>query len=451
MNISKLWIIISREYLNKVKKKSFLIITFVAPVLFAGLCILPSVILAGAKEEAKKVAVADYTGYVADSLRSSETVLYTNLGDTDLGITPELKPDSEKLTAVLDGSGADAVIAIIPLDSLGGSIAATAYSRKDLGMETSQLIRRDINEAIENRRMADYERETGLNLVEAMESVHSDVNLVPMRVNEDGSVAVSESGVLSILSMILGLGLYMFIMMFCGMVMSSVIEEKSSRVVEVLISSVKATELMFGKIIGVALVAMTQFLLWILLTVGILAVVGAFMGFGNLFGAAMDPTGMATGADLSGMSVIFSTLGTLNYGSLLVCFFLFFVFGYLLYASLYAAIGSAVETEADTQQLQIPLTIPLMIGMFISIYTMKAPDSSLVFWGSMIPFTSPVVMLSRIPFDPPVWQIVLSLALLVATFILMAWFSAKIYKVGVLMFGKKSTFKDLWKWFRQDS
>lgn len=449
MNLSRLKIIIAREYLNKVKKKSFLIITFLAPVLFAGVCLLPSLIMAGTKEEAKKVGVVDYTGFVADSLHNRSTVSYIPLGDADLGINEELKPDAAKLTGLLDGTGADAIVAIIPVDTLRRNIIATAYSRKDLGMETTALIRDDINGTIENYRIANYERETGLNLVEAMDSVRSDVNLVSMKVNDDGSVAFSESGVLSILSMILGMALYLFIMMFCGMVMSSVIEEKSSRVVEVLISSVKATELMFGKIIGVALVAMTQFLLWILLTVGIVAAVGAFVGFDTLFGSAMDPTGMA--GDMSGIAVIFSTLGTLNYGSLLFWFLLFFVFGYLLYASMYAAIGSAVESEADTQQLQMPLTIPLMIGFFISIYTMKAPDSAVVFWGSMIPFTSPVVMLSRIPFDPPVWQLILSFAILVATFVLMAWISAKIYKVGVLMFGKKSTFKDLWKWFKQDN
>ena len=449
MNISKLKIIIAREYLNKVKKKSFLIITFLAPVLFAGVCLLPSLIMAGAKEETKKVGVVDYAGFIADSLHNRSTVTYMPLGDADLGINEELKPDGDKLTGLLNQTGADAIVAILPIDTLGRSFIATAYSRKDLGMETTALIKDDINGAIENYRIANYQRETGLNLEEAMDSVRSDVNLVAMKVNDDGSVAVSESAVLSILSMVLGMALYMFIMMFCGMVMSSVIEEKSSRVVEVLISSVKATELMFGKIIGVALVAMTQFLLWILLTAGIIAVLGSILGFDTLFGmASADPTGMT---DMTSIAIIFSTLGTLNYGSLLVCFILFFVFGYLLYASLYAAIGSAVETEADTQQLQIPITIPLLIGFFISIYTMKAPDSGVVFWGSMIPFTSPIVMLSRIPFDPPVWQIALSLAILVATFILMAWFSAKIYKVGVLMFGKKSTFKDLWKWFRQDN
>jgi ABC-2 type transport system permease protein len=154
-------------------------------------------------------------------------------------------------------------------------------------------------------------------------------------------------------------------------------------------------------------------------------------------------------SDQGEMGVIFSTLGNLPYGQILVCFVVFFLFGYMLYASLFAAIGSAVENEGDTQQLQIPITIPLLLGFFIAIYAFKAPDSALVFWGSMIPFTSPIVMLARLPFGVPVWEIVLSIVLLIATFAVCAWISAKIYKVGILMFGKKSTWKDLWKWFKQ--
>ena len=453
MNLSKIRIIIAREYLNKVKKKSFLLITFLAPLFFAGMCLLPSIIMMAAKEEAKKIGVVDYSGFVLDRLSDSESVTYQDLGtDLDVGVMSQGidHPNSDVLRSTLSEKGVDAVLTIVPMDSV--SVVAATYFVKDLGMETSSQIQREVNDAVEGFRTDRMNARYDFDLQQLMGEVRADVQMLSLKVSDDGSVNFSESGILSILSMILGLALYMFIMMFCGMVMSSVIEEKSSRVVEVLISSVKATELMFGKIIGVALVAMTQFLLWILLTVALLTVAGFAMGFDTLMGAgaiAADPTG--TVADPSGMAVLFSTLSQINFSGLLICFFLFFIFGYLLYASLYAAIGSAVETEADTQQLQIPLTIPLMIGMFISIYTMKAPDSDVVFWGSMIPFTSPVVMLSRIPFNPPLWEIALSLAILIGTFILMAWFSAKVYKVGVLMFGKKSTFKDLWKWFRQDN
>ena len=258
--------------------------------------------------------------------------------------------------------------------------------------------------------------------------------------------------------MVLGMIIYMFIAIFCGMVMSSVIEEKASRVVEVLVSSVKATELMFGKIIGVALVALTQFFMWVIVTAVLVGGIGAVIGFdsiaqGAAATAAVDPS-MAAGmtaemTDAMPMQSIMGTLSGLNYGLIIICFVIFFVFGYLLYASLFAAIGSAVENEADSQQLQIPVTIPLLIGFFIAIYVFKAPESGVVFWGSMIPFTSPIVMLARIPLGVPAWQLILSIALLVGTVILIAWFSAKIYKVGILMFGKKSTFRDLWNWMKQ--
>ena len=244
--------------------------------------------------------------------------------------------------------------------------------------------------------------------------------------------------------------------MFGSMVMQSVIEEKSSRVVEVLISSVQAVDLMFGKIIGVALVALTQFFLWIVLTVIIVGVAFGLLGPEALSGAtemaAMDPSAaaLAASAGSGDAAVIVSTLAHLPVGRLLVCFLVYFVLGYLLYASLFAAIGSAVENEADTQQLQIPVTIPLMLGFFIAFYAAsKNPDGGIAFWGSMIPFTSPIVMLARIPYSVPTWEILLSVALLLLTFVGSAWVSAKIYKVGILMFGKKSTFKDLWNWLKQ--
>ena len=291
--------------------------------------------------------------------------------------------------------------------------------------------------------------------------------------DEEGKETISQSEVFMIISMVLAMALYMFIAIFSGMVMTSVIEEKSSRVVEVLVSSVKATELMFGKIIGVALVALTQFLLWIVLTGLIVGVIGGIVGLDKITGSMdesqtqmvqeMAGTGMGgTTLDLqaltdttavaegpTGMEAVMGTLGSLNYTEIIVSFLLFFLFGYLLYASLFAAIGSAVENEADTQQLQIPVTIPLLVGFFVAFYAFRAPESQLVWWFSMIPFTSPIVMLARLPFGVPTWELVLSIGLLVLTFVACAWASAKIYKVGVLMYGKKSTFKDLWKWLKQ--
>jgi ABC-2 type transport system permease protein len=268
-----------------------------------------------------------------------------------------------------------------------------------------------------------------------------------------------------VISMVLSMIIYMFVMMFSGMVMQSVIEEKASRVVEVLVSSVKATELMFGKIIGVACVALTQFFLWIVLTLVLVGGFSAFVGFDSLMGdpaqteQMMEMTAQMGGMDMQemtaamsqdeGMATVINTLKDFNWGQMIFAFVIYFVLGYLLYASFFAAIGSAVENEADTNQLQMPLTVPLMLAFFVAIYAFNAPDSSLVWWGSMIPFTSPIVMLARIPYGVPGWELALSIVLLAVTFVACAWLSAKIYKIGILMFGKKSTFKDLWKWLKQ--
>ncbi|MBR1699394.1 MAG: ABC transporter permease [Bacteroidales bacterium] len=467
MNFKKLGIIIQREYLNKVKKKSFLLITFLAPVLFAGIAILPSVIMMGAKEEAKRVGVIDRSGIVVPFLSDNDVTRFIDLG---------ANADGDAIKADFSGSGVDILLSISELDTLARTVQADCYSEKPLGMDTGEMIESRINDAVEAYRIESYGIE---NLEEIMAGVKSDVKLRSYTIDKSGNESISESGIYMALSMMLGMALYMFIALFSGMVMSSVIEEKSSRVVEVLMSSVKATELMFGKIIGVALVALTQFLLWILLTLLLMGVAMGILGKDKMMGmmgsdpttemvgqmnenvnlpagmdlnealaTATDTTGVAAG-EPSGMDVVMSTLGNINLGQILFAFLFYFVFGYLLYASLFAAIGSAVENEGDSSQLQLPVTIPLLLAFFIAIYAFKAPGSSLVFWGSMIPFTSPIVMLARIPFGVPAWELILSMVLLVATFVVCAWASAKIYKVGILMFGKKSTFKDLWKWLKQ--
>lgn len=442
MNTHIVSIIIKREYLNRVKKKSFLIVTFVVPVLFAAICVLPSLIMYAAKEEAKTVAVVDASGIVLPYLNDTESAVYADYS--------AFSPDTVK--AKLGELGVDALLSISALNE-EKTLTAELFSEKPLGMELTESINDKINDAVEAYRVESYEIE---DLDNIMKSIKANVKLTSYTIGEDGKETVSETGVYMIVSMLLGMIIYMFIALFGGMVMSSVIEEKASRVVEVLVSSVKATELMFGKIIGVALVAITQFALWIILA-GALTV-----GATSIFAPKMDAAAMTEMAGMaapgtpdltsvatdSEASVIFSTLGNLPLGEILICFFVFFVFGYLLYASLFAAIGSAVENEADTQQLQIPLTIPLLLGFFIALYAFKAPDSAVVFWGSMIPFTSPIVMIARIPFGVATWEIILSAVLLIVTFAGCAYVSSKIYKVGILMFGKKSTWKDLWKWLK---
>lgn len=444
MNFRKLGIIIEREYLNKVKKKSFLLITFLAPVLFAAICILPSVIMMNTKEAAKKVGVIDRSGIVLEYLEDNDVTKYIDLG-------PDACADS--LKGNLKAAGVDVLLSISELDLETRSVKADCYSEKPLGMDTGSMIEGRINDAVEAYRIASYGIE---NLEEIMAGVKSNVKLHSYTIDESGKENISESGIYMAISMILGIAIYMFIALFSGMVMSSVIEEKSSRVVEVLVSSVKASELMFGKIIGVALVALTQFLLWIVLTLVLVGAGMGIMGKDKVMGMMETqpvPTEMVEqmtvpSPEVGDMDVVMSTLGNIDLAQIGIAFLFFFVFGYLLYASLFAAIGSAVENEGDSTQLQLPVTVPLMLGFFVALYAFKAPDSPLVFWFSMIPFTSPIVMLARIPFGVEIWELVVSIVVLVLTFVGCAWASAKIYKVGILMYGKKSSFSDLWKWLR---
>lgn len=444
MNIKTIGIIIRREYLNKVKKKSFLVTTFVVPVLMAALCIIPIVMMLMSKEKAKTVAVVDRSGIVMPFMTGSEVLSFVDM--TQVGV------DSAK--NMMSESMFDAVLSISEITE-DKSVVPEIFSRKPLGIDMSENINNRINDAVEAYRIDSYEIE---GLEKILDDVKARVHLTSYTLDDEGKEQISEAGVNSVLSMLLGLVLFLFITLFGGMVMSAVIEEKASRVVEVLVSSVKATELMFGKIIGIAAVALTQFILWIVLTLAIVGVAGVVMGQDLL--SAVNPAEVVAGADESvleqlpvegnAVSEILATIQGIDFGRIIAVFFIFFIFGYMLYASMFAAIGSAAENEGDTQQLQLPVTIPLMLGYFIAIYAFKAPDSAVALWGSMIPFTSPIVMLARIPFGVETWELLLSIALLIATTGLMAWLSAKIYKVGILMFGKKTTWKDLWKWLRQN-
>ena len=453
MKLRNISTIISREYLTRVKKKSFLLTTFLVPIFFAAMCILPSVIMFMAKDSGKQVAVIDQSGIVMPYLVDSEAVEYTDYSSEPVD---SMKTRFEEL-------GLDVLVVVSPVDTLARTVTVASYSEKPLSMELKEGVRSKVNDAVEDYRLAQYEIS---DLKQIMEDVKADVSMATYTLDESGEEKITSSEVYMVISMILSIIIYMFIAMFSGMVMQSVIEEKASRVVEVLVSSVKATELMFGKIIGVACVALTQFFLWIILTLVLVGGFSAFIGFDSLMGdpaqteQMMEMTTQMGGVDMAemtsamqqeeGMGAVLSTLKDINWVQMVLAFIIYFALGYLLYASFFAAIGSAVENEADTNQLQMPVTIPLLLAFFIALYAFNAPDSQVVWWGSMIPFTSPIVMLARIPFGVPAWELILSIALLVATFIACGWASAKIYKIGILMFGKKTTFKDLWKWLRQN-
>ena len=456
MKLRNIGTIISREYLTRVKKKSFLLTTFLVPVFFAAMCILPSVIMLSSKDTGKAVAVVDQSGIVMPYLVDTEAVDYTDHSSENV----------DSLKADFKDMGLDILVVISPVDEATKTVTVVSYSEKPVSMDMKENITSRVNDAVEDYRLSQYEIS---DLKQIMEDIKSDVSMATYTLSESGEEKITSSEVYMIISMVLSIIIYMFIAMFSGMVMQSVIEEKASRVVEVLVSSVKATELMFGKIVGVACVALTQFFLWILLTLILVGGFSTFGGFDSLMGdpaqaeqmiqmsgmeAAMGGMNteemMAMMQEESEMGTILSTLKDINWGQMVFAFIVYFALGYLLYASFFAAIGSAVENEADTAQLQMPITVPLLIAFFIALYAYNAPDSNVVWWGSMIPFTSPIVMLSRIPFGVPMWELALSIVLLVATFIGCGWASAKIYKIGILMFGKKTTFKDLWKWLRQN-
>lgn len=450
MNLRTIGVIINREYSTRVKKKTFLLTTFLVPVLLALCGVAMGVMMVNVKEKTKTVGVVDESGIVMSYLKNSEQISFQDMSSAPL----------DTIKARLADLGLDGVLSISKIDEQK-NLQASFTSVKPVGMGVTATMSRYIDDALEDYRIRSYDID---GLEEIVNSVKADVPIRTFVLDEKGGEKVSESGVNSILSMVLGIFIFLFITMFGSMVMTAVVEEKTSKVVEVLISSVKATELMFGKIIGVALVALTQFFLWIVLSIVLLSA-----GMGIIAPKMMDTVdaqsivaGLPEGTNqFDAMTAVLSqsdselgdvvgTLAGLNIGQLVLYFIVFFVLGYLLYASLFAAIGSAaVDNENDTSQLQMPVTIPLMIAYFIALYAYNAPDSAVALWGSMIPFTSPIVMLARIPFGVPGWQILLSIGLLVVTTIACAYLSAKIYKVGVLMYGKKTTFKDLWKWLKQ--
>ena len=452
MNFKTIGLVIGREYNTRVRKKSFLILTFVVPVLFAAMMVLPSLIMLNTKEKTKEVAVVDQSGIVMPFLENGQAANWYDYSSED----------PEEMKGRLDELGKDILVVISPLDSVN-SVSVSTYSTKPAGVDFAESLSGRVSDAVEDYRIKSYNIK---GLDEILSNVKARIHVQEFTLGEDGKETISESGIFMIVSMVLGMLIYIFVAMFSGMVMGSVIEEKSSRVVEVLVSSVKSIDLMFGKIIGVALVALTQFALWIVLTFAIVGIGGAAFGpkllqkmqGSNTMEQTAQMATMGTGFNIqdavatmedSGLKTILTTLGNIHWGQLIIAFLVYFVLGYLLYASLFAAVGSAVENESDSQQLQLPITIPLVIGFFIALMAMRNPYSQVVWWGSMIPFTSPIVMLARIPYGVPGWELILSIAILIATFVLCAWASAKIYRAGILIFGKKSTWADLWKWLKQ--
>ena len=449
MDFKKIKLVLGREFSIRVKKKSFIITTIVTPILFAALMVVPSLImLADWDKDVNKVMVVDDSGVVADALESGAEIEYIMSDGMDVNF----------IKNHLDSLGVYAVMHISSLDT-ANNVTVDAYATKQINAKVSESIASDVNNVIERYKLQQYNIE---NFDEIQADLNHEVDLNTYIVGEDGQERESILGINMAISFIMGFVIYMFVTMFGNMVMTSVINEKSNKIVEVIVSSVKPFDLMIGKILGVASVALTQFLIWVVLTLAIV------MGFQLVMGAdlASDPeaieqmTQMAgvdseqmtkiTQASDSEVAQVFAAFKEVNFGLIIGCFLIYFVLGYLLYASLFAAIGSAVDNEADTQQLVLPVTIPLIIGLLLMLQAFQNPDSQLAFWGSIIPFTSPMVMLARVPFEGCVqtWELLLSIGLLLVTFLIAVYFSGKVYRIGILMHGTKYSWKDIMKWLK---
>jgi len=439
MNLSKIGLIIGREYAVRVKKKSFILTTILTPVFMAVLILIPSVIMLYQGKDQQKVMFVDRSNLVQPYFKSSDRVDYQ---------FADASSDIEQLKADFDNLGIDVLVCVSSLDS-ANDVSVTTYSKEPVSLDDKSSIASKVETAVRDYKLKAY------NIVgydDIMAKVSTSVPVEALTLTSDGGEKEDSVEAYMIVAYIMSFLIYMFTFMFGNMVMRGVIEEKSNRIVEVIVSSVSSFELMMGKIIGVAGVALTQFIIWIVLTLLLVAGGGALFGADLLSGSAAAVPGAAeAGAAVSDTmaSGIAGALASLNIPYLLIFFLVYFLLGYLLYASMFAAVGSAVDNEADTGQLSMPITIPLILGLFIMLHTFQHPSSPLSFWASIIPFTSPMVMLARLPFGVvPGWQLVLSIALLLVTFVLVTYISARIYRVGILMYGKKASFKDLYKWMK---
>jgi ABC-2 type transport system permease protein len=410
--MKKMFLVIKREFIIRVKKKSFIIMTVLTPVLFACLAIVPALISQIKSDKEKTVVVLDDSGIVAGELKSAGTIKFVN----------EVKPiDSLKNNLIKDENYAVLHVEKGEENAIGN---ITLYSTQVAGIDVLNAITAQIKILAAQIKLKEY----NISAEQIAQVLNPNLHIKTIQLNEQGDEKESNTQALMGLAMICGILLFFIILMFGIQIMRGVIEEKSSRIVEIIISSIKPMYLMLGKIIGVALVVLTQILIWIIL-------------FGIIIFVAQSQF-----SDI--VNQIQSYVQAVSFTKMLVCFILYLTLGYLLYASLFAIVGSAVDNESDTQQLQTIASVPLMIGYFIMLIVSTQPDNPLAFWGSMIPFTSPMVMLARIPFGVSWLEIILSLAILAATFILFTWIAARVYRVGILMYGKKASFKEIIKWLK---
>lgn len=432
-------LIVMREFKERVYKKSFIITTLLMPLLFAAIGAAPTLIMIFAKGDTKNISVIDQSGVVAQKLESNDNIAFTTIHNGDLQQTLQSSLAEENFGVLYIGE-----------DIVKNPNNIQLYTNTSSSMLVEESIVDQIEEIIETERLKEYNIS---DLKEILEKVEVNISLSTFRNDQQNSA--SSSAASSFIGIALGFVLYFFLMIYGSIVMQSIIEEKSSRILEVLVSTVKPFDMMMGKILGVAAVAATQIVIWGVLIVAIsallipaimpddiLASVEAVKGGADVMAMA------SSGVDIETVTAMASITNTGYIAELISLLFVFMIGGFLLYAAMYAAVGASVDSLQDAQQLTTPITLPIIIAFIILTIVMNDPSSPLVVWCSMIPFTSPIVMIGRIPSGIPTWEIVTSIVLLYSTFIVMVWLAGKIYRIGIFMHGKKPTLKDLYKWLK---
>jgi ABC-2 type transport system permease protein len=432
-----IFLVIKREYLVRVKKKSFLIMTLLGPILFVGFYATVIWVAMGSVDT-KTVQVLDESGLFKKEFKDSESLKFTFI-NTSL--------DSAK--AGFQKSDVNALV-YIPGDVIQNPKSVRIYAAKNVSMDLKSDIEKVIEKQIEDIKLA----EAGITH-KILEDSRVNVNSETISLSDEGE-KTSSSGAATVIGGICAFLIYMSVFIYGTQVMRGITEEKTSRIVEVIISSVKPFQLMLGKIIGVALVGLTQFVLWILLTTALTSAASAVLGSKM----SKDPAQMAqemqkvqvpnqamqTNGVENPVAEVLGAVSSLNIPLILGCFLFYYLGGYLLYSALFGAVGAAVDNDADTQQFMLPITLPIIFSFVFAQFVLRDPDGTLAFWTSMIPFTSPIIMMVRVPFGVPAWEIALSMFLLVLGFVGTTWLAARIYRVGILMYGKKVTYKELAKW-----
>ncbi len=438
--MNKIFLVIQREYLTRVRKKSFIIMTIIGPILMAATMVVP-IYLATVSDEIRTIGIVDESGFFVDAFENNNEL--------------EFKPmhmNIQEAKKTYQEIGFDMVL-YIPKPSYTYPTSVLIFSEKEPGMMAETHIRNSINNDLRTLKLTD----AGMSK-ELIDGMKTSVEVKSVKINESGKEE-DRVGVLNYaIGIILAIIIYFFIFLYGTQVMRGVIEEKTNRIVEVIISSIRPFQLMMGKIVGLALVGLTQFLLWVILTFALIS--GAKMMFSTELaqvekyeiqqsGKVIDPSNQTeVNETLDQTAEVFKAIKSINFGTLIVSFLFYFLFGYLLYAALFAAIGSSVDNETDSQQFTLPVTVPLIISVASLQLIANNPDGPVAFWMSIFPLTSPVAMMIRIPFGVPYWQIALSMVTLIGGFLFFVYLAAKIYRVGILMYGKKPTYKEIWKWMK---